>query len=77
MTITFHRRFSFTELTFGMSDKNRKDKVSNKSIEEGRTTRSMAAKQLTLAMLVAELEKNRNNITEELTKLIKMSLSPI
>lgn len=60
-----------------MSDKNRKDKVSNKSIEEGRTTRSMAAEQLTLAMLVAELEKNRNNITEELTKLIKMSLSPI
>ncbi|CAM4605252.1 unnamed protein product [Leuciscus chuanchicus] len=59
------------------NDKNRKDKVSNKSIEEGRTTRAMAAEQLTLAMLVAELEKNRNNITEELTKLIKTSLSPI
>lgn len=33
--------------------------------------------QLTLAMLVAELEKNWNNITAELTNLLKTSLSLI
>lgn len=37
----------------------------------------MATEQLTLAMSVAELEKNRNNITAELTNLLKTSLSLI
>ena len=60
-----------------MLDKGRKDKTSTKSTEEGHTTRTMAAEPLTLGMLVMELEKNRFNITEELTTLIKTSLSPI
>lgn len=56
-----------------MSDKDKKDKLLIKNT----TTRSMANEQLTLAMLVAELEKNRNNITSELTNFLTTSLSPI
>lgn len=61
-----------------MSEKDKKGKTSAKNTEEGRTTtRSTAVEPLTLAMLVSELGKNRASITDELTNLLKTSLSPI
>lgn len=56
--------------------KGRKDKTTIKSTEEGPTKRAMASEALTLAMMT-ELEKNCTNIREEMTTLIKTSLSPI